>query len=336
MKTISILLGACFALMTMAMSANADTRAVYTISNIPVDKTAASPREAEAQAFADAKMIGLRRLVAKLTLPEDRAKLGDDFFSYQNANSFAQAVDVDNEKRSSTVYRAELSVIYMPNRVRAALDQAGVAYIDQQAPLSLIVPVAADGATGDAWSRAWPSNSRGALNPYVTGQGYYAPTDSWNDLAADVLSARASNAVMAELSGTQGTYSVRLIRHTGGGASVIGVTNSVASIEEAVSAASAYLDASWKRQSVIRDTSTTPSTAVVRFNDLQSWNKLRQALSASALIREFRVDAVSADGAVVSFSYAGDESRLTDELRQRGVSMTRGGSGWIMSSTFSP
>ena len=80
MKTFSILIGAIAALTIGLGTATADTRATYTISRIPVDKTASTTREAEAQAFAEAKVVGLRRrLVTKITLPEDRSRLSDSF-----------------------------------------------------------------------------------------------------------------------------------------------------------------------------------------------------------------------------------------------------------------
>lgn len=334
MKAVSILLSALCVLFASLGPAAADTRDVYTVANIPVDKTAANTREAEEQALAEAKIIGLRRLVAKLTLPEDRDAIGDEFYSFENARMFAAAVDVDNEKRSATVYKADLSVLYNPNRVRAALDQAGVPYVDQQAPLSMIAPVAQDPAVLDRWRSAWPKATPTALNPLVKGLGYYTGSDSWIDLEAEVRSVNASNAVIAEIFGTEGAWQVRLVRETAGGTTIIGVTNSVPTMTDAVIASSAYLDAAWKRQAVVRDTTLTPSTANVLYSDLQTWNELRQALSASALISEFRVDAISADGALVSFSYAGDEARLMSELRQRGVRLEEGPDGWVMTSAL--
>lgn len=334
MKAVSILLGAFVALMTAVMPASADTRAVYTISNIAVDETAPDTREAEAQAFAAAKVIGLRHLVAKITLPEDRALLNDEFYSYQNANSYAAAVDVDNEKRSATVYRADLSVLYNPTRIRAALNQAGVPYVDQQAPMSLVVPVASNPQSLDAWRAVWPDRDANALNPYVKALSYYTSNDGWVDIESEVRSVGAKNAILAELTGAPGAWQVRLVRETSGGATTIGVTNQVPTMKDAVIAASAYVDATWKRQSVIRDTSRTRTEASVLYSDLQTWNNLRQALSASALVSEFQVKAISANGALVSFAFAGDENRLISELRQRGVKVEMGPEGWVVTSAL--
>ena len=99
-----------------------------------------------------------------------------------------------------------------------------------------------------------------------------------------------------------------------------------------MTAASTYLDEAWKRQAVIRSGSTSRASASVRYTDLRTWSQLRSALSESALVSEFQVNAISRDGALVTFKYAGDDDRLIGELRQRGVLLKRSGSGWVMES----
>ena len=331
MKTFSILISAIAALTIGLGSASADTRATYTISRIPVDKTASSTREAEAQAFAEAKVVGLRRLVTKITLPEDRSRLSDNFFSVSNANELAAAVDVDNERRSTTVYRANLSVVFNPVRVRALLKQNGVAYVDQQSSMSLIAPVSQDATIIDKWRSAWPQTNAGALNPYAKGLAYYSSGDGWGDLSREANAVGAGNAIIADLVGSAGSYSVRLVRVTPQGQTDIGTTSPVATLEEAVNAASAYLDETWKRQAVVRgNEGSSRTSATVRYTGLSDWNELRTALSNSPLISEFEVKAIAREGALVSFTHAGGNERLISELRQRGVRLSETASGWVM------
>lgn len=334
MKPISILSAAIAALCVTVAPVQADTRSVYTITNIPVDVTAATTQEAEQRAIVEAKIIGLRRLVSKLTLPEDRENLPDDFYSFDTANRLASAYDVQDEKRTTVLYRATLDVLYNPAGVRSALSGRGIPYIDQQAPLSMIVPVTTDPTLIDLWRNSWPQSNPGSLNPYVKGLSFYTANDTWEVFLSEAGSVGAKNAVIAELSGSEGAYRVSLIRETGGGATTIGVTQTVATMSEAVRAASVYLDEAWKRQSIIRTTTRTQSNAIVRFSDLAGWNTVRNALSASTLISEFQVNALSSDGALVSFAYAGTEERLLSELRQRGVKLEKGDDGWIMTSAL--
>lgn len=329
MKPFSILISAFAVLMLGAVSAHADTRDVYTISDIPVDRTAATTREAEAQAFAEAKIIGLRRLIARLTLPEDRAALGEEFYSFSNANELAAAVDVEDERRSTTVYRANLSVVYNPIRVRAILNQYGVPYIDQQAALSLMAPVASNATLQTEWKAAWPEAVQGALSPFITGLSHYRADANWATLSSEARAVGASNAILAELVTSDTTYAVRLTRVTAAGNFSIGQTGFVATMEEAVAAASAYLDAAWKTRSIVRgDEVRTESTATVRYRDQRSWNRVRSALAGSPLISGFKVDAIASDGALVSFTYAGSPERLQTEFGQQGIVLTTGDAGW--------
>lgn len=334
MRLITILLSALSVLVLGAATASADTRAVYTIPNIPVDKTAANTREAEAQAFAEAKIVGLQQLVRKLTLPEDRASLPEDFFSYANANAFAAAVDVDNEKRSATVYRADLSVVFNPTRIRTAFDQVGVSYVDRQSAPSLVVPLASGLAMTDDWRRQWPDRNGSALNPFVTAKGVYNSASNWGEFATEARTVGVRNAVVASLLGEAGNYRVRLVRETSGGATTLGVTNPVGSLEEAVLAATQFMDISWKRQSVVRGGSVTSSAATVRYANLRDWNDIRRTMASSPLVSEFQVTSMSIDGALVEFSFSGDESRLSSELRQNGIRLDTATTGWVMSKAF--
>ena len=142
---------------------------------------------------------------------------------------------------------------------------------------------------------------------------------------------RASNAIIAELLGSEGGYSVRLTRLTASGPTAIGQTARVPTLEDAVIAATAYLDATWKQQSVIRgDEAQTDSFATVRYTNLAAWNRLRSAISNSPLISGFQVNAIARDGAIVSFRHAGSDERLISELSQRGVVVSSSPSGWIL------
>ena len=64
-------------------------------------------------------------------------------------------------------------------------------------------------------------------------------------------------------------------------------------------------------------------SATVLLTSLAEWNTLRGALARSPLVADFRTMAVAREGAVVTFSYAGDEKRLRNDLIQRGVTLAR-------------
>jgi hypothetical protein len=94
-------------------------------------------------------------------------------------------------------------------------------------------------------------------------------------------------------------------------------------LSQAAEAVSNLLDESWKQNSIVRDGSRTDVSASVRFTSLAEWNTLRGALARSPLVSDFRTKAVAREGAIVTFSFAGDESRLRNDLVQRGVTLGR-------------
>ncbi|MEL7454359.1 MAG: hypothetical protein AAGJ50_13415 [Pseudomonadota bacterium] len=100
-------------------------------------------------------------------------------------------------------------------------------------------------------------------------------------------------------------------------------------------AASALLDETWKRRSVIRSGVRTLSEATVLYTSLPEWNSLRSALARSPLVSDFQIQAISSDGAVVKFAFAGEIERLAVDLRQRGIALDAEPEGWILTSAVS-
>lgn len=313
----------------------ADQRSIYTVQGIEVDVVAETAQLAEQEAFAEAKQEGLKRLVNKLSLPEDRANAVGLVYSRDAAEALAAAVDVIEEKRAVNVYRGELAIVFNPTRVRTFLNAAQLPFVDIQGNKELMVPVARDTSVADMWIRAWPEQDRGALVPYETALALYGPGSNWDALMQEAQAIGVQSAIVAELIGEPETFRVRLTRVTPAGRQILGTTNRVVDIDMARLAASAYLDTIHKRQSIVRSDERTKTTATVLYSNVQEWNDLRSALARSALVSDFKVDAVARDGAVVTFLYAGDVQRLSGELRRRGVQVDPDPAGWVLTSTFS-
>ncbi|MEL6245420.1 MAG: hypothetical protein AAFY43_02305 [Pseudomonadota bacterium] len=314
--------------------ASADTRAVYTISDIPVDQTAESVIEAQQRAFAEARLIGARRMIQKITLAEDRAEVGGVPVDMSLADSFVAAVDVQEETRGGGRYRGTLSAVLNPRMVRSYLQSLDVPYVDRQAPLALLVPVAPEDLDA-AWANAWPDAIDGALAPLATARlGGYSANSDWGELLSETNATASQRAVIAELRGSEGAYSVALTQVTAAGRTSIGRTRATPDLESAAEAASAYLDAVWKRQSVVRSGIRTVTTANILYTSLAEWNTLRGGLSRSPLVSDFKIEGVARDGALISFAFAGDIQRLTTDLRQRGVDLDTDPQGWVMRSSM--
>lgn len=323
-----------FALLA-ALAARADTRSLYTVTDIAVDEAAETVIAAQQAAFAKARQIGAQRMIERITLAEDRIAAGGVPVDAALAQKLAAAVDIVQETRGGGRYIATLSTVLNPQEVRSHLNGLNVPFVDTQAPAGLLVPIGRERVIGD-WQLAWGERNDGALAPWVTAQFPYQPGVTWDEIAGEVGASRTRRGIVAELSGAPGAYAATVTLLTASGETPVGTTRRVATMEEAVRAASAMLDETWKRQSIIRSSDRTLSEATVLYTSLPEWNGLRSALAQSPLVSDFQIRAISSDGAVVLFAYAGDLERLALDLRQRGIDLSAIPEGFVMRSAVSP
>jgi len=318
----------------LAFTANADTRSLYTVMDIEVDESADSVIEAQQLGFANARRIGIRRMIERITLRQDRAEMPQFTIDAALAQRLVRAVDVQKETRGGGRYIATLSAVMNWQNMRAFLKEQNIDYVDTQAPAALLVPIARNRILGE-WHAAWGERNDGGLVPYVTAQSPYSSDVTWNDIQGEVGSAGTRRGIIAELDGAQGAYSVRVSTLTASGKSLLGTSRRVATMEDAVRSVSAMMDNLWKEQSIVRSGVRTLSEASVLYTSLPEWNSLRGALARSPLVSDFQIKAIAADGAVVQFAFAGDISRLQSDLRQRGAALDPQPTGWTLRSAVS-
>ena len=320
----------------IAGQAFGQTRDIYTIRDIAVEEQASTVIEAQQRAFVSARIKGAYEMIERLTLAEDLGgKLEAGAITPEIANRLAAAVDVEQETRGGGRYVGKLAIVYNPVNVRRFLDERGIPYIDQPAPQAVIFPVS-DRFPASVWAEAWPDSSVGRLAGYTVSRTPLASTQSeWFDLETDVNAANARRGVKAILDGSRGAFRVDLVSVTAAGETPLGSTGTVPTLEQAVDAASDLLDQNWKRQSIVRSEERTPARSTVFFTSLVEWNSLRSAMARSPLVEDFVIEGLSKTGAVVAFVYAGDEQRLTSNLRERGVMLDTDPSGWVMTTAVS-
>lgn len=332
---IRILLIACMVLVGAQFAANAQSRDVYTVRGITVDERASSVIEAQQKAFASAKLEGAYRLIERITLSEDLEGAQNLVIDQALAETLAAAVDVEEETAGAGRYRGSLAVVFNPSNVRQALNSAGIPFTDRQGPKAVLIPVSSSGSSL-AWNIAWEDSSTGRLVPTVTSRsaGFSGASD-WEAVQGDVAMYAAQRAVLADLSGSAGRYSVTVYSVTPSGSREVGSKSFLPSLESAVDAAGLILDEDWKRASIVRETGRTLVEATVLYTSLAEWNTLRRALARSPLVSNFQTRAVSTDGAVVAFAFAGNGERLTNDLRERGVLIQNEDIGLVMTSAIS-
>lgn len=316
---------ACLVATGLFQTAQADPRKVYTIIDIPVDETAETTIAAQEKAFAAARIIGARRLVDKITLPEDRGAAGGVMIDLDLANRLAAAVDIVEEARGGGTYRGKLSVVFNPQAVRAYLSDLGVPYVDRQAPLAMI---AVD--EGSALAATLPEEDLFSIAPFKLAiiPGGADPDLDYRGIQNEVGARRV---IIARQPTT--SSAVEILLWTPETVVQLGQLSGSLMPADLARSLRAKLDSDWKQQSVVRSSTRTKVRSTVRYTSIAEWVGLRRALSRSPLISQFNVQALASDGAVIDFAFAGDIDRLRNDLLQRGIAIDEDPAGWTMRSS---
>lgn len=316
---------------------------VFTVHGIAVDRTADSAAAARSAAQAEGQSLALTEVMKKLTLPEDWGSLPE--VDEATAQSAVRGFQVANERTSATRYIAELIVSFQPEAVRRLLRGASVPFGETQARPAVLLPVLRrDGRAilwdeDNAWRAAWASlDLANAMTPLILPLGDIAEINavtaevalSDDEAALEALASLAasygtSEVIVAEATPSGGQLNV-VLTHRSDAAPSAPIRQSFDQSEPAQmrAAASAMLDAlalQWKRQIIVRDTSTHTLTASASFSSLEEWERIRDSLTTAPLVQGLEVLGISSGGAELRISYKGGADMLSLSLAQRNVTL---------------
>ena len=323
---------------------------VYRVKDLVVDSVAPNAADASLQGRNAARLVGAQRLIERLTLAEDRASARSPL----EASAVAQlyhGYQTQGDQKSSSVaggIRATglVTWTFEEDRVRAYLDQRGVAYVDNQAASSLIVPVAASNVNAADWGAQWVNRSAAAvsgksdetsLTPYVGSIQTWTQRPSTDQIQDELSRNRTDHGVIAEAYMQGPQYYVRLTdMRTTVPNPTIGVVGPFISLSSAQSGAVAELERAWKSASVVRSTGATSVSLIAQFQDIQQWTKIRKGLETSRLVHNLNVESITVAGADITFSYSGRPEQLASDLRSRGVDLRNANGGWVLLVSGAP
>ena len=318
---------------------------VYSVRDLTIDKVAPTAAEAQLQGRNDAKLAGAQRLIERLTLPEDRSQARQPIDAATIASRAFRSYQSQGEKSSPVAgggYRATgfVSVSYREDDVRTYLDSLGMPYVDSQAALAMIVPVAAAGVDPGQWSAQWTAVVNGqtvgksdntVLTPYVGSIESWNRRPVWADVQEELTRLRADHGVIAEAYMQGAQYYVRLVDMRANIPNPdIGIAGPSVSLQSAHAAAIVELERAWKASSIVRGSGSTNITLVASFGGIQEWVKIRKSLETSRLVRDLNIESLSTIGADVTFAYTGRPDQLAADLRSKGVDLSGGNGSWLL------
>lgn len=339
------------------LAAPAQARSPYTVVGVEIDATADNAFEAQRRAMSDGQVRGAQRLIARMTLAEDRDAAGLGTISAEQAAGLIAALRMSNEQRSATRYRGDLTLQFDPRAVRDYFTQRDVAYVESQAAPVLVVPVL-EGESGDSlWSGAWydawrQGGFQHALTPFI---GLGSRDGGGEPLGRGLISAdearRMDESALRALADAYGVDSVAVILARAGGGQVrtVGVVvtfgpdgttredlPSVAGAGDFREAARRIVERredDWKRRSVVRGGEQAELPVTIVFSTLSEWRALQGAVAGASLVQSARLDALSRTGAAMMLSHRGAREQLASELNARGARLENDPElGWTVRS----
>jgi hypothetical protein len=333
MRALFTLALALFCAVSQLPASAQDRDSAYVVSGVPAEAEASNSAEARSLAFANAYRLGFERLVRRLTLAADFARVGVPQAPPAQLEALVASVDVESERRSGSRYLGRVTLRFDQANARALLRNAGYAPIETRSAPILVAAQAPDAApeTAELWRTVWAES--GYASELVPLPAVLTPIDGlpdWRVIEPFARNARANSALyvsvrmlgqtaiatLTEIGPNsrrdRGTVQARV---QGGDLRAAFVTLAAQTNDQ--------IQNEWKAQAAASASGGGRLAASALYDSEAEWERIKQGLerAAATLISEIRIEAVARRGALVSFSYSGGETDLVTELRRQGVSL---------------
>ncbi|MGH6950538.1 MAG: hypothetical protein ACREH4_06680, partial [Vitreimonas sp.] len=190
------------------------------------------------------------------------------------------------------------------------------------------------------WRETWEQGGfANELAPLTVAPATLQGAPDWNTAAPYAQQAAAASALYATLRVQGSTASAELVEVSGAQRRDRGVVTArmtstePAAVRAALTSlaeqASMRLQDEWKARAAVGGAQRGRISASAIYGDQAQWERIKGALEAAAqtLISEIRIEAVGREGALVSFSFVGDEAQLAAELNRRGIRLEQSATG---------
>ena len=336
--------------------ASAD-EAVFQVSGITVDATAATAAEAREAAIAQGHRQALDVLMARLVLEADQDRL--PYLSASEILDLVRDFSVADERTSAVRYLAELTFRFSPDAVRDLFRVYGVRFTGTRSKPLVVLPVLETETEtllweeANSWYQVWVQRSfEEELVPLIVplgDLGDLAAIDAERAVAGDAealseiawrYAAEAALVVQASLTGDpeagSASLDVSALRVGDTSELVFGIRLTQVepgpledflgvAIEELVGS----LQADWKAENHLSYDQQRFMTVVVPIGDLNDWLEVKSRLGEVAAVVRLELMYLSRRFARADISFIGDEDRLIRSLEQRDLVLAPSAlSGW--------
>lgn len=355
LKNIKMLAATATVAAIMAFPASAQD--IFTVTGVHVDESADTAAAAREQALEIGQRKAFEEVVARLTLPEDRAGLEVPETSV--ITNMVRDFGVSNEKTSSVRYIADMTVRFKDDELRRYLRFRDVSFAELQSKPVMIVPVYRTSGYVTLWDDPNPWREVWSRNVATSGLvPIKAPIGDLTDIGT-VSAEQAENGAMerlnqlarrygadvavvasAEVTGPTGgeTVDVSVTRYDPNGApQVFGVQENTLPDEtlnetlvRAAKSVQDQLADGWKRANLINYSTGGNLMVFIPITGLKDWAGIEKKLVGLPVVRNSRVVAMSRREVQLSLEFVGSTTQLQTALNQQNLNLSRMGELWFI------
>ncbi len=332
---------------------------VFEIRDVKVDVTADTAAKAREEALARGESEALNRMLRRLTLSEDHAKLPK--FNHKKTTEFVSDFSVSDEKTSSVRYLARLHYRFKPNAIRGLLRDSGFQFAETPSKPILVLPVfqpagglvlwEAPNPWRDAWSRrgtidglvtfALPLGDLADISTLNVNQAVRGEVAALGKLAAryragDTIVVYARSGLDPASSGRRIDVSMtRFSLLTDPETDFLGISQQEDETEEdtlirAVNLIVNQLEDSWKRRNLLVGGELRVAAVTVPISGLGDWLDVKMKLENVTVVRALNMVLMSLDEVRVNLHYAGGTGQLQTALGQSDMALLREENEWVL------
>ena len=333
----------------IAKMANRCDEPVFGAASIAIDKMAATAAEAQQTGVDAAAQTAFQQVLNRVLLSnEDQAK----FAAAHSYDAFTDFVHIIEEKNLEKRYIARLDFCFDAERMRTAMQQAGLQWAELQSPPILLLPVWKDPDGTSAWlkNNSWIVGWHDAVDKYdglvslrrlphsLTHERRFRGTDL---LAADPIklaaAARIAKAeqvlVVAATLDYEGSKRVvdveaRLFDKTGQPITTISSLSDIklgksdnAQLDATRQSILDRIEGSWRNANLIDSNATGYLLVDVLVTSVKQWSDRLAALQQVAVIKNVTIRTLDSDGGSVSLALVGSREALKNALASHDLAL---------------
>jgi hypothetical protein len=347
-RTLSALAAALLFAVPLCLAAALPAKAqdaIYTVTNVHVDATAASSSEALNAAITQGRAKAFQILYRRLTRQADWARQPP--MDAASLLRLTRGSTTKNERRSTTRYVADVTYLFNPTAVERALRAAQIAFSQGAARPILVIPMS-PGVTHGPWAQALMSPAfRDSQVPFTVSSAddetalsaLNFDSATWNDVSGIAAKYHVTDVGLAQAIYANGKMAVNIRRLSASEPSsktsldvpmqqTVGTTYPVAA-----QAAVRAMEDMWKTRSAIDLNQRGHLTADVHIASLEQWGEIQTALGSVSNVTSLTVTAMDISYARVNLTYQGGLEQLREACAGAGLTLSERGGQWTLAKS---